>query len=530
MAIKRYIAIKDATISNAFDSSLMSNNRATGSNMGASDVLETFSIYGQASSGSTELSRILLKFPITGTTSIKADRDADEIPASGSVRFYLRMYNCPHAFTLPRDFTLSAYAVSRSWDEGAGLDMEQYSDLDYCNWMYANETTAWSNYGGDYHTGSYTAGANLPKYNVSFTEGYEDVELDITAMVEEWLAALSDGGNQHRRKNHGVGLFFSSSMEAFSSSADDLVSDNSYTPVNDDGAKRSYYTKKFFGRSSEFFFRRPAIEARWDASQKDNGGNFYLSSSLASGDDNLNTLYMYNYVRGQLKDIPGLSNGIIFLETYKHLTGAATPLTLPVGGGVATDGQSYVTGGAVDSKTGIYSASFAFTGSDYSKIYPVWLSGSTYALTGLDPIQFFTGSAITVREFPTSDFNPSPKYASKITNLKSKYFKDENARIRLYVRQKDWNPTIYTKATSNIESEVVEDVYYKVLRAVDELDVVSYGTGSLNHTRASYDASGSYFDFDMSLLEPGYMYGFKFTYYVNGAYHEQPEIFKFRVE
>ena len=46
----------------------------------------------------------------------------------------------------------------------------------------------------------------------------------------------------------------------------------------------------------------------------------------------------------------------------------------------------------------------------------------------------------------------------------------------------------------------------------------------------SYDVSGSYFDLDMQLLEPGYMYELKLSYYVNGAYQEQPESFRFRVE
>ena len=58
MAIKKYYANKDNTITNAFKQSL--TTRATGANMGLSDILETFSIYGQASSGSTELERILI--------------------------------------------------------------------------------------------------------------------------------------------------------------------------------------------------------------------------------------------------------------------------------------------------------------------------------------------------------------------------------------------------------------------------------------------------------------------------------------
>ena len=46
MAIKKYTATKDNTITNAFKQNLIT--RGTGSNMGASDVTEIFSIYGQA--------------------------------------------------------------------------------------------------------------------------------------------------------------------------------------------------------------------------------------------------------------------------------------------------------------------------------------------------------------------------------------------------------------------------------------------------------------------------------------------------
>ena len=63
MAIKKYKATKDNTITNAFKLDL--NTRATGSNMGASDILEVFSIYGQQTTSSAELSRVLLEFPIS---------------------------------------------------------------------------------------------------------------------------------------------------------------------------------------------------------------------------------------------------------------------------------------------------------------------------------------------------------------------------------------------------------------------------------------------------------------------------------
>ncbi len=58
MAIKRFFATKDNTITNAFKEGL--TTRGTGSNMGAADILEVFSIYGQATSASSELSRVLV--------------------------------------------------------------------------------------------------------------------------------------------------------------------------------------------------------------------------------------------------------------------------------------------------------------------------------------------------------------------------------------------------------------------------------------------------------------------------------------
>ena len=66
MAIKRYGATKTNTITNAFQSNL--STRGTGSNMGEADVMEVFSLYGQANAGtSRELSRVLVDFPVLTT-------------------------------------------------------------------------------------------------------------------------------------------------------------------------------------------------------------------------------------------------------------------------------------------------------------------------------------------------------------------------------------------------------------------------------------------------------------------------------
>ena len=118
MAILRFTASADTTISNAYKPSL--STRASNSNMGASDILEVFSIYGQANTSSVEKSRALIQFQMS---DIQAKREAGDIAASGSVSWYLRLFNAEHSETSPSDFTLVVSAVSQSWDEGYGLDM-----------------------------------------------------------------------------------------------------------------------------------------------------------------------------------------------------------------------------------------------------------------------------------------------------------------------------------------------------------------------------------------------------------------------
>ena len=128
MGIKRYYATKDNTITNAFKSNLQT--RGVSGNMGQSDTLEVFSIYAQANTSSSELSRVLIEFD---TAAINADRTVKTIPVSGSVSFFLKMYNAENSQTTPKNFDLSVQAVSQSWNEGLGLDMEEYSDEDASN-------------------------------------------------------------------------------------------------------------------------------------------------------------------------------------------------------------------------------------------------------------------------------------------------------------------------------------------------------------------------------------------------------------
>ena len=483
MAVKRFKATKDNTITNAFKANL--TTRGTGSNMGESDIVEIFSIYAQASTSSSELSRVLIEFDID---ALSASRDNGNIPASGSVDFYLRMFNAEHSSTTPTNFTLTVAAISQSWTEGIGLDMDDYSDTGVSNWISASSTTGWTVQGGDYLTG--TADTTSSQF---FTTGIEDLEVDVTHQIEEWL--------NNNTASYGFGIFLTSSLEE---------------------AETSYYTKKFFARDSQYFLSRPVIEARWNDNRQDDASNFYLSSSRVPAADNLNTLYLYNYIRGQLQDIPGLTGDTLLLSVYSGSDSApaGSKVALPIGGGVVTNNDVNVTGSKVT--TGIYSASFAYTSSAITEIYPVWHSGST---------EYLTASAVTVNTFETQTSYPIKSYKTNITNLQAEYGATDTAHLRVFVQDKNFQATVYTIASTAVEPTIIEKMYYKVQRFVDEEVVINYGTGSgdLGYTQLSYDSAGNYFDLDMSIFEPDFSYQISFLINDAGNYYELKDKFKFRV-
>ena len=116
--------------------------------------------------------------------------------------------------------------------------------------------------------------------------------------------------------------------------------------------------------------------------------------------------------------------------------------------------------------------------------------------------------------------------------MQSKYRSDQTARFNLYIREKNWNPNVYTIAKATAPTTTIESASYRVFRTFDGLETIPHGTGSNLHTVLSHDVSGNYFDFDMGLLEPGYEYAFKFAFYDSAlnSWQEQRETFKFRVE
>ena len=86
-------------------------------------------------------------------------------------------------------------------------------------------------------------------------------------------------------------------------------------------AEGLFITRSFYSRSSEYFYKKPVIEARWEDSKTDDRGDFYLSSALAPSEDNLNKLYLYNYIKGAPRNIPVVLTGGLFVSVYTGTTG-----------------------------------------------------------------------------------------------------------------------------------------------------------------------------------------------------------------
>lgn len=473
MSIKRYVAEKDTTITDAFKQNQTS--RGTYSNMGASDTLEIFSIYGQVTTSSYEKSRVLIQFPIS---EIVSDRNNKIIAQSGSCQFILKLSNASNSDSTPDNITVAIAPVSGTWQEGVGLDMEGYTDTGVANWISASSTSAWINEGGDTYTSSIE----------HLIEGAtDDLEVDITNVVENWISGSVP--------NNGLLISLSSLLE---------------------GDTESYYVKKFFARRSQYFYKKPWIEVRSNSSIKDRRNSFYLSDDLMEPEDNLNTLFLVNSVRGQLKNIPAVGTGSLLVSLYSGtITSGPTGVPLALLNGSITS----VTGGFYSS--GVYTASVGLSGS-YEYLYDVWstLSGT----------QLYTGSVIYATAYDAADDNQVPEYVLSMPQLRQTYRNSEFARMTVEIKNKMWDSNIYHIAAYEPEKSNIENLYYRVIRLADNYEVVSYGTGAYKHTLTSYDSEANYFDLDMKLFEPGYAYKLLFGFEYNNSFYEMKETFKFRVD
>lgn len=124
--------------------------------------------------------------------------------------------------SIASSFDLLSYPVDKEWDEGRGYDLGPTNYLikgvgnssitGYSNWLYAKFNDPWNEPG--VYTNPTASTAFWTKQH--FALGGEDISMDITDMVKNWLS----GGSQ----NYGLAVGFTSEFENYSSNTRHICS------------------------------------------------------------------------------------------------------------------------------------------------------------------------------------------------------------------------------------------------------------------------------------------------------------------
>lgn len=314
--IYRIYADRDTTITNV--KCQFSGAPLTASNLGGSEVLDVFKVAGvQGASGyagSGSVARALFQFDLGQLTELTSSQELPGRPA----QYRLVIRHTTTADTIPSSFDMSVQPLSASWDEGAGVDYERYSDVGYANWTHRKANQPWTTPGGD---------ALAPEVVQHFDTGFEDLDVDITEFAESWTDSVYP--------NNGVMVHLTGTVE---SNAD----------------YGNYYIKRFYGRASSFLDRRPYLEARWDDTLRDDRGRMTWGTP--------GSLLFYNSVDGELQDLAGLP-----VLTLNDLSGALLSVS------ASYSGQRGIYSASVSLSTGSYSGSL---------FYDCWQLNGASLMTG----------------------------------------------------------------------------------------------------------------------------------------------------
>ena len=306
-----------------------------------------------------------------------------------------------------------------------------------------------------------------PRLTTHFDLGNENLDVDVTSIFQSWASGTFP--------NDGLLVRMTSSVEAVSN----------YT---------NHYLKSFYSRHSQWPDRRPYVEVRWNDFMGDDRGRMHWNRT--------GSVYLHNVVDGQYQNLSIGSNALIVAladasGTVMSLTASATGLT------------------------GIYSASFALPTGSYSGslFYDKWGSGSFSFMTGT--ISFSTESPVTT--------TPSREYIGRVVNLRDFYEPDETVRFDTYFRRKSYKPSVVLTSSANLRPDIMERAFYAIENDSTRERVIPFGTGSLQHTRLSYDYQGNYFVFPMSNLHSGEVYRVIFMVEKDGQKQVLDNDIKFRV-
>lgn len=477
--------ITNKIINNAF--------RAKDANVGQAGTLDLFKLHGEtALSGSTdaqtEISRILIKFPISEITRMQNNGDIDV--TDSSFKCQVKLHDVYGGQPTPKNFTAILFPLAQSFDEGVGRDIVEFSDVDSCNFItasYANGTTSIWNTPGALKSGSlgvsnldvYTSGALgsglVPLSPIQhFSTGKEDLIIDVTSIVSGTVTGqIADNGFL-------VGL--SGSFETDT---------------------KSYFVKRFASRNVANASKRPKLVVRYDDSLQDYHQSFIFNVS--------SSLYLKNYHHGTLANI--LSG-----TAASALTGENCMILKIVSGTFSQSMNVSQAKRGTSSLTGIYSTSFAISSFDPLLYDQGNLTGSVVfdeIWSSSDQTVTYLSSSITIKKEGRSALSSQHQnLLVSVINLNKEY--NENDIIKLRVFAEDRNRAItFVKTPLEKKSQVYHNMHYRV-RDFQTGNILIDFDKTYSSTKLSTDTEGMYFTFYIDSLPKGRTYIFDFLIIQDG--------------
>ena len=476
---------KDTYITNKI---IDSNFRVTDANTGRAASLDLFKLYAESTSGSTasptEISRALIKFdlgPIKKITGSFLDIN------HSSFKCTLHLSDIYGGQTTPSNFKLIVFPLSKSFDEGVGMDVVRFNDLDAANFITAsvtsNSASKWDADGANKQgllgstnidvisSGNLNDGngvINLWKEQ-TFSTGDEDLSVDVTNIVSATLAGIIP--------DHGFRISYSGTQET---------------------DKKTRFVKRFASTQHSVYTKKPKIVVQYNDTIQDHHKAFYFNIS--------GSVFMNNFHRG-------VAANILSGTSASKVTGADCIVVRLVSGTFEKSvtgsqhkiGQNYI--------TGVYSASFSISEFENSSLRTEIINAGsgtfmTYWGSTDYTVGYLTSSLVINSVNRTSFDNQSKRLLVSVTNMREKYSLDDKVRFRVFLEDVD-RVVKAKKLPFETESQIFTSLYYRIKDFESGEIRIPFATDT-NGTLCSTDSKGMYFDLYMDSLEKGRLYTIDF--------------------
>lgn len=485
-------ASKDTYITNKI---IDNSFRAVDANLGQAGSLDLFKLYNENTiSGESlpiELSRLLIKFPISEITNMNNEGLIDV--NDSSFKCEVNLHDVYGGQTTPRKFKAILFPLSKSFDEGTGMNVATFTDVDATNYITAsivNGTAVPWNQPGAMASGSLgdenidvivsgTLDQSIGSISLSptqnFVDGTEDFKVDVTNIVSGTVAGLIP--------DHGFLIALSGAYET---------------------NNRTYFVKRFSSRNAQVAANRPKMIVKFNDSILDNHSDmiFNVTSSL----------YLNNYHRG-------ISANILSGAAATELTGdSCLVLKIESGSFKKTFNASQALRGT-NRMTGVYSSSFAISSFDPILYNQANLTGSitfNEVWTNSEETVTYLSSSLVVKKENRQLSNTinQNNLLVAVLNLNDEYKPGEIIKLRVFAENRDRELT-YVKKPYEKKSEIFNNMHYRIRDVNDGKLLFDFDLND-NSTRLSTDADGMYFSFYTDSLPKGRIYRFEFLIRRNG--------------